>query len=120
MSDAPLLPVGDVASLRYGPRFSREKLQLLEVDDALLDEIVRRGVVIKGAPDQEAVLCTATQTFALKKLYENSNELLLIPPVRTRTPCGSSASLTVRRRAAWCWASGRKVRGLTSVFPFPL
>ena len=36
-------------------------------------------IVIKGSMDEEAVLCTETQTFAMKSL-EVSNSLLLIKP----------------------------------------
>ena len=36
-------------------------------------------IVIKGSMEEEAVLCTETQTFAVKSL-EVSNSLLLIKP----------------------------------------
>jgi hypothetical protein len=40
-------------------------------------------VVIKGAVDEEAVLCTQDKTFALK-LVETTNLLLLLPPQEVR------------------------------------
>jgi hypothetical protein len=92
MADCPLkLPVGASAQLSYGPRFSRDALTLLEVDEETLKEIVARGVVIKGAPAQEAVLCTAHKTFALKQV-ETSNTLLLVPP-RVRAAFWRAASV---------------------------
>jgi sister chromatid cohesion protein DCC1 len=36
-------------------------------------------LVIKGKPDEEAVLCTNTQTYAVR-LAMSSNTLLLVPP----------------------------------------
>ena len=36
-------------------------------------------MVIKGAPNEDAVLCTGTATFALKHV-ETTNALLLLPP----------------------------------------
>ena len=41
----------------------------------------RRSVVVKGAADAEAVLCTGSRTYALK-IVETTNSLLLVPPVQ--------------------------------------
>lgn len=40
-------------------------------------------VVIKGAPDEDAVMCTEDKTFALK-LVETTNLQLLLPPQEVR------------------------------------
>ena len=39
------------------------------------------SVVIKGTAGAEAVLCSATRTYALK-IVETTNSLLLVPPVQ--------------------------------------
>ena len=90
--DCPLhLAAGSSAKLAYGPSFTHEKLQLLEVDEELLKEIIGTGVVIKGAPADEAVLCTSSKTYVLKQV-ETSNTLLLIPPaVRGPRRCAGAA-----------------------------
>jgi sister chromatid cohesion protein DCC1 len=109
MAACPLrLAAGAAASLRYGPRFGAEKLQLLEVDAAMLEEIVASGVVIKGGRDEEAVLCTATKTYALKQV-ETSNTLLLVPPpVRARGKAMLRAAMACAARAAWLLRVGRR------------
>ena len=100
MADCPLnLAVGASARLSYGPNFTHEKLQLLEVDEELLQEIISTGVVIKGAPADEAVLCTASKTYVLKQV-ETSNTLLLIPP-RVRADAGSRASAACSAFMTW-------------------
>ena len=43
------------------------------------------SVVIKGAADAEAVLCTDQHTYALK-IVETTNSLLLIPPNEVDMP----------------------------------
>lgn len=108
MADCPLhLETGASARLSYGPNFTAERLQLLEVDEELLQEIIASGVVIKGAPADEAVLCTASKTFVLKQV-ETSNTLLLIPPaVRLRRSRRAARALT-RLRA------GRRAHGYRS------
>ena len=45
------------------------------------DQCDLNSVVIKGAADAEAVLCSATRTYALK-IVETTNSLLLVPPVQ--------------------------------------
>jgi hypothetical protein len=101
--DCPLgLAAGATARLSYGANFTHEKLQLLEVDEELLQEIISTGVVIKGAPTDEAVLCTASKTYSLKQV-ETSNTLLLIPPAVRPPRCagarGEALTAAPRRRA---------------------
>jgi sister chromatid cohesion protein DCC1 len=104
MAECPLrLAAGAAARLRYGAHFSAEKLQLLEVDEALLAEIVASGVVIKGGRDEEAVLCTASKTYALKQV-ETSNTLLLVPPP-VRAAGRGNVRCAVRARAVCCAGS---------------
>ena len=96
------LAAGATARLSYGANFTHEKLQLLEVDEELLQEIISTGVVIKGAPADEAVLCTASKTYSLKQV-ETSNTLLLIPPAVRPLRCagerGEALTAAPRRRA---------------------
>jgi len=53
--------------------------RLLEVDDDMIDEIMTRGLTIKGGEKAEAVLCTHNKTYAVKQV-ETTNALYLIPP----------------------------------------
>ena len=100
MADPLKMAAGASARLSYGPNFTHEKLQLLEVDEELLQEIIGTGVVIKGAPADEAVLCTASKTYVLKQV-ETSNTLLLIPPAVRHVRCAGArgAALTPPRAA---------------------
>ncbi|KAI8463895.1 MAG: sister chromatid cohesion protein Dcc1 [Monoraphidium minutum] len=86
--------------LQYSGAGLRRDLRLLEVEDGLLAEIQRGGVVVKGGAGDDAVLCTQDKTYALKYV-ETTNSLLLLPPdergdqefgaVHTLTPADSSA-----------------------------
>ncbi|KAF6135332.1 hypothetical protein GIB67_027206 [Kingdonia uniflora] len=58
---------------------SHTDLLLLEIDETLLPHILHNSVSIRGEPDEEAVLCTPSKTYALK-FVGNSNSVLLIPP----------------------------------------
>lgn len=51
----------------------------MEIDEQLLQEIKDQGGTIKGREEDEAVLCTRTQTFALKHV-QTTNTMLLITP----------------------------------------
>lgn len=57
----------------------RSDLRLIELDEKLLDSVKAGDVVIKGATQEDAVLCTSDKTFALK-VVETTNTLLLLPP----------------------------------------
>lgn len=81
--------------LEHG-RSVRKDLMLMEIDDHLLKEIQTNGGSLKGRDEDEAVLCTHTQTFALKHV-QTTNTLLLISPLKdsnVRTP--GKASVTAR------------------------
>ncbi|KAF8068237.1 dscc1 [Scenedesmus sp. PABB004] len=79
-SSAAVLSRAKPRALAYAPGGLRTDLRLLEVDDELLGAIGgEEGVVIKGEPGGDAVLCTAAKTYALK-LVETTNCLLLLPP----------------------------------------
>ncbi|RWR86078.1 Sister chromatid cohesion protein Dcc1 [Cinnamomum micranthum f. kanehirae] len=88
------LPCNSSISVAYDPLFgSHEDLLLLEVDPNLLPHFLNNRVTIRGQPNEEAVLCTPSTTFALK-FISNSNSLFLIPPTTTdRTDPVKSASV---------------------------
>lgn len=61
----------------YHHQASRPAQQL--IDTPCCSCHAARSVVIKGATQEDAVLCTSDKTFALK-LVETTNTLLLLPP----------------------------------------
>lgn len=92
----------------------RQGLRLLELEPGVLEEIQNgrqacseqladyawaahlqvkltvHSVVIKGAANAEAVLCTDHHTYALK-IVETTNSLLLIPPDQVTDPAHASS-----------------------------
>ncbi|KAI3444862.1 hypothetical protein Pfo_001527 [Paulownia fortunei] len=60
----------------FGPH---NDLMLLELDEMLLPDIMRQRVTLRGQPDEDAVLCTASKTYAVK-FVGTSNSVFLIPP----------------------------------------
>ncbi|KAF8379128.1 hypothetical protein HHK36_028557 [Tetracentron sinense] len=60
----------------FGPH---DDLILLELDEKLLPDILHNRVTVRGKPDEEAVLCTQSKTYALK-FVGTSNSVFLIPP----------------------------------------
>ncbi|PSC68596.1 sister chromatid cohesion DCC1 [Micractinium conductrix] len=55
----------------------RKDVKLLEVDEDLLQELLADGLCLKGAPGEEAVLCSTSKTFAVK-CVETTNMVLLV------------------------------------------
>jgi sister chromatid cohesion protein DCC1 len=71
---------GEEANLVLGAGFEREEVELMELPPELLAVIEEGGeMAFKGAPDEEAVLCTRDKTYAVKRV-ETSNTLLLLQP----------------------------------------
>ncbi|GFP90455.1 sister chromatid cohesion protein dcc1 [Phtheirospermum japonicum] len=60
----------------FGPH---DDLTLLELDEKLLPEILHQRVTLRGQPDEDAVLCTPSKTYAVK-FVGTSNSVFLIPP----------------------------------------
>ncbi|XP_073128185.1 uncharacterized protein [Henckelia pumila] len=60
----------------FGPH---DDLMLLELDDKLVPEVLQQRVILRGQPDEDAVLCTDTKTYAIK-FVGTSNSVFLIPP----------------------------------------
>ncbi|AEC10442.1 zinc ion binding protein [Arabidopsis thaliana] len=66
--------------ISYHPCFGpHEDLLLLEADDKLVSDIFHQRVTLRGLPDEDAVLCTKSKTYAIK-FVGNSNSMFLIPP----------------------------------------
>ncbi|KAI5074776.1 hypothetical protein GOP47_0010737 [Adiantum capillus-veneris] len=63
----------------YGGTFGHEDLKLLEVDEPVLQEVLDRGAMIRGGLNDEAVLCTSTNTYTIKFVM-SSNTVLIMPP----------------------------------------
>lgn len=67
-------------SLAYHPLFGpHDDLILLELDEKLLPDVLQHRVTLRGQPDEDAVLCTRSKTYAVK-FVGTSNSVLLIPP----------------------------------------
>ncbi|XP_022897244.1 sister chromatid cohesion protein DCC1-like [Olea europaea var. sylvestris] len=67
-------------SIAYHSLFgSHNDITLLEIDETLIPDILQQRVTIRGQPDEDAVLCTQSKTYALKYVG-TSNSVLLIPP----------------------------------------
>ncbi|KAM0947210.1 putative sister chromatid cohesion protein Dcc1 [Dioscorea sansibarensis] len=74
------LASGSSIPIRYHSLFgSHDDLLLLEVDEKLLPDILNHRTCIRGQPDEDAVFCTPTATYAMK-FVGTSNTVLLIPP----------------------------------------
>ncbi|OQR67251.1 sister chromatid cohesion protein DCC1-like [Tropilaelaps mercedesae] len=57
---------------------ANDDVLLIEVDAHLLEEAKGGGIIIRGDPDDELVLCTGTQTYSVREA-EISNSLLVVP-----------------------------------------
>ncbi|KAI8023226.1 Sister chromatid cohesion protein DCC1 [Camellia lanceoleosa] len=69
----------------FGPH---DDLILLELDEKLLPDVLDHRVTIRGQPDEDAVLCTQSRTYAVK-FVGTSNSVLLIPPSDQSALCGN-------------------------------
>ncbi|KAH1248154.1 hypothetical protein AAZX31_06G290300 [Glycine max] len=71
---------GSSISVAYHPSFGPyEDLLFLELDEKLLPDVLNERVVLRGQPDEDAVLCTQSKTYAMK-FVRTSNSVLLVPP----------------------------------------
>ncbi|KAA8520390.1 hypothetical protein F0562_014646 [Nyssa sinensis] len=77
-------------SIAYHPFFGpHNDLILLELDEKLLPDVLHQRVTLRGQPDEDAVLCTRSKTYAVK-FVGTSNSVLLIPPSDQSTVCEKS------------------------------
>ncbi|KAL5210589.1 hypothetical protein ABZP36_006212 [Zizania latifolia] len=87
-ADAVLCLAGAGASLSvcyheaFGPH---DELLLLEADDDVLPDLLQGRVTVRGRPDEEAVLCTPSATYAMK-FVGTSNSVFMIPPGEPTAP----------------------------------
>ncbi|XP_057495239.1 uncharacterized protein LOC130780303 [Actinidia eriantha] len=70
----------------FGPH---DDLILLELDEKLLPDVLHHRVTLRGQPDEDAVLCTMSKTYAVK-FVGTSNSVLLIPPSDQLVLCGNT------------------------------
>ncbi|OWM68474.1 hypothetical protein CDL15_Pgr024614 [Punica granatum] len=61
---------------KYGPH---DDILLLELDEKLLPDVTNQRVFLRGQPDEDAVLCTQSKTYAIK-FVGTSNSVCLVPP----------------------------------------
>ncbi|RDX75611.1 Sister chromatid cohesion protein DCC1 [Mucuna pruriens] len=78
---------GSSISVTYHPLFGpNDDLLLLELDEKLLPDVLHERVVLRGKPDEDAVLCTQSKTYAMK-FVGTSNSVLLVPPANHSEFC---------------------------------
>eukprot|EP00850_Spirogloea_muscicola_P004973 SM000022S07187 [mRNA] locus=s22:404176:405880:+ [translate_table: standard] len=116
----------DCLSLAYGAGFGCEELQLLEADGELLDELLHNGLAVKGAPEEEAVACSTTRTYALKAVG-TTNTVLLLPPADAARlfagtaggePCEVLATATGHMELAACAPRLEPLAALLAEHPY--
>ncbi|KAI9092988.1 hypothetical protein K1719_027511 [Acacia pycnantha] len=74
------LSPGSSISLAYHPLFGpHDDLIFLDLDEKLLPEVLHGRVVLRGQPDEDAVLCTPSKTYSIK-FVGTSNSVFLVPP----------------------------------------
>lgn len=78
------LNVNGSVTVGYSDSFATEEFKLLEVDESVLKELLNDGLTIKGDPNDEAVLCTSSTTYAIKYV-STSNTVLLLSPTQHST-----------------------------------
>ena len=67
-------------AVHFAPTFGNKRLRTMEMDQALLDDVLKQGSVkIKGGKDDEAVLCTKETTYQIRFLEYSNAQLLLDP-----------------------------------------
>ncbi|KAB1225048.1 Sister chromatid cohesion protein DCC1 [Morella rubra] len=77
-------------SIAYHPLFGpHDDLILLELDEKLLPDVLQQKITLRGQPDEDAVLCTESKTYAVK-FVGTSNSVLLIPPSDQSEFCETS------------------------------
>ncbi|KAJ8755855.1 hypothetical protein K2173_024400 [Erythroxylum novogranatense] len=78
-------------SISYHPLFgSRDDLILLELDEKLLQDVLQERVTLRGQPEEDAVFCTQSKTYAMK-FVATSNSAFLIPPSGQFLTCEDSS-----------------------------
>lgn len=66
--------------ISYHPLFGpHNDILLLELDEKLLPDVINQKVSLRGQPNEDAVLCTNSKTYALK-FVGTSNSVFLVPP----------------------------------------
>nr|GLL40801.1 sister chromatid cohesion protein DCC1 [Ipomoea trifida] len=83
-------------SIAYHPRFGpHDDLMLIELDEKLLPDFLHQSVTLRGQPDEDAVLCTLSKTYAVK-FVGSSNSVFLIPPSDSPISREASEDASVR------------------------
>nr|XP_043627028.1 sister chromatid cohesion protein DCC1 [Erigeron canadensis] len=74
------VPPNSSVPISYHPLFGpHEDLLLLELDEKLLPDVINQRVSLRGQPDEDAVFCTQSKTYAIK-FVGTSNSVFLVPP----------------------------------------
>ncbi|KAM0010365.1 putative sister chromatid cohesion protein Dcc1 [Helianthus debilis subsp. tardiflorus] len=74
------VPSNSSIPILYHPLFGpHDNLLLLELDEKLLPDVINQRVSLRGEPNEDAVLCTKSKTYAVK-FVGTSNSVFLVPP----------------------------------------
>jgi hypothetical protein len=78
-SESFLTEQSGVSEIRFRIEPSHIKYRIFEVSQSFLNEMTTHGCRLVGDERSDAVLCTSSKTYAIKKV-ETSNSIYLVPP----------------------------------------
>ncbi|XP_015929770.2 sister chromatid cohesion protein DCC1 [Parasteatoda tepidariorum] len=85
IEDGDAYPIFQSLTLNEG----QEDICLLQLNNELMAELeAKNSLIIRGEPDESAVLCTKSRTYELREA-ETSNSLLLVPNLLMPDQCSS-------------------------------
>jgi sister chromatid cohesion protein DCC1 len=78
-SEALLTEQNGVSEIRFASEAPQTRYRIFEVSQSFLSEMTTEGCRLVGDERSDAVLCTSSKTYSIKKV-ETSNSIYLVPP----------------------------------------